>query len=316
MGILIDLFVTILLVLYNLLGQNVFLAIVGFTVLIRMSLFPLTWKQQRSLKAMQEIQPEVKKLQEQYKDNREVLAQKQMELYRERGVNPLAGCLPLIVQLPILLGLWQAINATLATTPAQLFHLSEHILFREQFQEWFNWNLDALVPMNNHFLWLNLAVPDPYLLLPILVVITTYLQQKLLTPPATKNPNADPNDPAEQAAQVARQMTTIMPIMFGFFALTYSSGLSIYFILSNLIGIGQYAAMGKADYRRLLGYRELSDDQKKTLETFGRLRHDTMEDSRAGDSNFQSALRAADEKRSQQIKRATRKARSVKIDAN
>lgn len=316
MGFLIDLFVTTLLVLYNLLGQNVFLAIVGFTVIIRMSLFPLTWKQQRSLKAMQEIQPEVKELQEKYKDNREVLAQKQMELYRERGVNPLAGCLPLIVQMPILLGLWQAINATLATTPVQLFHLSERILFREQFQEWFNWNLDSLVPMNNHFLWLNLAVPDPYLLLPILVVATTYLQQKLLSPPAPKNANADPNDPSEQAAQVARQMTTIMPLMFGFFALTYSSGLSIYFILSNLIGIGQYAAMGKADYRRLLGYTEPSDDEKKSLETFGRVRIEGIEDTRIGESSFQSSLRNNDEKRSKQVSRAKAKARSTKIDAN
>jgi YidC/Oxa1 family membrane protein insertase len=113
LDIVINPFITILLFLYQILGGNVVLSIVVFTILVRLATYPLTRKQQQSSKAMQELQPELKKLQEKYKNDRERMAQAQMELYREYGVNPLAGCLPLLIQLPILLGLYRAIVATL-----------------------------------------------------------------------------------------------------------------------------------------------------------------------------------------------------------
>lgn len=235
-------FITVLLFLYQILGGNVVLAIVVFTILVRLATYPLTLKQQRSTKAMQELQPELKKLQEKFKNDREKMAAAQWELYREYGVNPLAGCLPLVIQFPILIGLYRAIVATLAATPLQLLDLSGRVWVEDLFRQ---------VPLHNHFMWLNLAVPDPLYILPVLVVVTTWLSQKLIMP---STPSASSGDKSsDQAAQLSRQMMLIMPLMFGFFSLSFASGLSIYFIASNLIGIGQYAMMGKVDVKRLLG---------------------------------------------------------------
>ncbi|MCI0713380.1 MAG: YidC/Oxa1 family membrane protein insertase [Chloroflexi bacterium] len=260
--IIINPFTTLLLILYELLDENIVLTIAGFTVIVRMAILPLTLRQQRSMKKMQEIQPKLKALQEEYKDDREVLVQKQMELYRENNVNPLAGCLPIFIQLPIFIGLWRAIVAALASTPSDLLGLEHRILIS---------GLDGLVPLNNQWLWLNLALPDPYYVLPILVVITSLLQQKLIMPSTPKNkPTTTPGgkkkdaqqEAADQAAQMTRQMTTFMPFFFGFLALSYSSGLSIYFITSNIIGIIQYAAMGRTDFGRLIG-RPKADEEEQ-----------------------------------------------------
>jgi YidC/Oxa1 family membrane protein insertase len=234
-------FITVLLFLYKLLGGNVILAIVVFTVLVRLATMPLTLKQQRSTKAMQELQPELKRIQEKYKNDREKAAQAQMELYRQYGVNPLAGCLPLLIQFPILIGLYRAIVATLAATPLELLDLSGRL--------WVP-SLASQVPLQNKFLWLNLAVPDPLYILPVLVVVTTWLQQKLLMP---STPPSGGSEKGDQAAAMSRQMMTIMPLMFGVFSLSFASGLSIYFIASNLIGIAQYALMGKASLSNLTG---------------------------------------------------------------
>lgn len=243
LDIIVNPFITVLLFLYDILGGQVVLAIVVFTILVRLATYPLTLKQQRSSKAMQELQPELKKLQEKYKGEREKMSQAQMQLYREYGVNPLAGCLPLLIQFPVLIGLYRAIVATLAATPLQLLDLSGRVWVPE---------LSNLVPLDNKFLWLNLAVPDPLYILPVLVVVTTWLQQKLIMP-STPTPAGEKPD---QAAAMTRQMTTIMPLMFGIFALSFASGLSIYFIASNLIGIAQYAMMGKVDFKRFIGRGE------------------------------------------------------------
>src|SRR5690554_6094920 len=189
-------FITILLFLYQVLGGNVVLAIVVFTVLVRLATYPLTLKQQRSAKAMQELQPELKKLQEKYKNDKERLAQAQMELYREYGFNPLASCLPLFIQLPIMIGLYRAIVATLAATPLELLDLSNRLWVPA---------LSDIVPLQNRFLWLNLAVPDPMYVLPILVVVTTWLQQKLIMP---STPSSSAGEKQDQAAAMTRQMTT------------------------------------------------------------------------------------------------------------
>lgn len=247
-------FITILLFLYQLLGGNVVLAIVVFTILVRLATMPLTLKQQRSTKAMQELQPELKRIQEKYKNDREKAAQAQMELYRQYGVNPLAGCLPLLIQFPILIGLYRAIVATLAATPLELLNLSGRL--------WVP-SLASQVPLQSHFLWLNLAVPDPLYVLPVLVVVTTWLQQKLLMPATSSSSGSGQSD---QAAAMSRQMMTIMPLMFGVFSLSFASGLSIYFIASNLIGIAQYALMGRIDLKRLVG-RMPADEAPRVVES-------------------------------------------------
>jgi len=218
-------FTTALLVLYQFLGQNIVLSIVVFTLLTRLLTFPLTYQQIKSSKRMQELQPKMKKLQEKYKNDREKLASEQMKLYRDHGVNPVAGCLPLLIQFPILIGLYGAIGRALAATPLQLLDLNHRLLIP---------GLSNLVPMQNTFLWLNLGQPDPLYILPIVVVATTWLQQKLMTP--MTSPSADPNDPS---AAMSRNMMVMMPLMIGVFSLQFASGLSIYWIVSNLAGILQ-----------------------------------------------------------------------------
>lgn len=238
-------FVTILTWLYAALNNNIVLAIVIFTALIRILTLPLMVRQQQSAARMQELQPQLKKLQEKYKDDREKLAQAQMELYREAGVNPFGGCLPLLVQFPIIIALYQAIYFALASTPYQLVDLSERLIIP---------GLDGLIPLQNMWLGMDLTQPpapptNPIyaLALPILVMATTYFQSKMTMP------NTGSVDLNDQAASMTRSMTTIMPIMFGMFALSFSVGLSIYFIVGNVLGILQYSPQGKKLINRVFG---------------------------------------------------------------
>lgn len=250
-------FVTLLTFLYSVLNQDIVLAIVVFTILVRIAILPLTAQQQRSAKAMQALQPELKKLQDKYKNDREKLAQEQMALYKEHGVNPLGGCLPLLIQFPILIGLYQAIIFTLAATPFQLLDLSGRFLLP---------GLDRFVPLNNIWLSMDLTKPptdNPVwaLALPVLVLVTTWLQSKLTIPPT---PPGDDGKPT-QAQAMTQSMTTIMPLMFGFFSLTFSVGLSIYFVVSNIIGILQYGLMGtnpEFDLRKMLGMKVADETPK------------------------------------------------------
>lgn len=242
-------FVTTITFLYSILGNNIVLAIIVFTVLVRFITLPLTIQQQRSSKKMQELQPELKKIQEKNKNDREKQAQEQMELYRRHGINPFGGCLPLVIQMPILLGLYQAIIFALASTPYQTLELSGRLMIP---------GLDRLIPLHNTWLGLNLTQPPSMasiisFALPILVVVTTWLQFKL-TMPQTAMPSTD--DKPNQAAAMNQSMGTIMPLMYGFFSLSLSVGLSIYFIVSNLVGIAQYALMGNINWKsvNLLGF--------------------------------------------------------------
>jgi len=210
-----------MLLLYNVFGQNFAAAIAILTVAIRLITLPLTLPQQRSAKKMQEIQPQMQALQKKYKDDKEKLAQAQMELYKEAGVNPLGGCLPMLIQFPIWIGLYQSIARVVGGGPFQLVDLATHVypgLLPV---------LSPLIPINNQFLWLALGKPDPIYILPVLVVATSWFQQKVMTAPA-----AD-----QQSSSMNQSMQVMMPLMMGFFSLQFSSGLSIYFIISNIVGI-------------------------------------------------------------------------------
>jgi YidC/Oxa1 family membrane protein insertase len=215
-----------LLLFYNLLGQNFVLAIAFFTILIRILTLPLNMRQQRSMMKTQEMQPQIQAIQKKYKDN----PQKMQEEFRKIGYNPadtLTGCLPTLLQFPILIGLYQAIIIVLGTTPQSLFELVPRAYPAI--------NLSTLIPVDNMFLWLNMSQPDPFFILPVLVVVSMFVQQKLLTPTPAKNQNAQDNP----MAGMTQSMQYTMPLMFGFFSLQFPSGLSIYFILANLIGIVQ-----------------------------------------------------------------------------
>jgi len=241
--IIINPMVNTLLWIYSVIG-NFGIAIIIFTIVIRLITHPLTVSQIKSTKKMQEMQQskEFQEIQKKYKNDREKLSREQMRLYQEMGVNPLGSCLPTLIQLPIIIGLYQAIIRALAVTPAQLLELSNHIY---PFI-----NASNLIPLENRFLWMNLSQPERLYvfgvgipILAIFVVITTYLQSKLMTPVS---------QPGDQGAAMTRAMNIYMPFLMGYLAYSFASGLSLYFVASNVIGIVQYSAMGKVDWRNLL----------------------------------------------------------------
>ncbi len=216
----------VLLWLYSMLGGQFWLAITIFTIVIRGIMQPLMLPQQRSAKKMQELQPRLKELQKKYAKDREKLSQEQMKLYKEAGVSPLGGCLPMLVQFPIWIGLYQSIIQALGHQPLQLLSLSQNIY--PFFQR-----LWSAVPLNRFFLGMDLALTPQQLggltfALPILVAFTSWLQAKMTTPAGSGD---------GQAASMNQSMTLMMPLMFGFFSLNFATGLSFYFIVSNIIGI-------------------------------------------------------------------------------
>jgi YidC/Oxa1 family membrane protein insertase len=236
-----------LLWIYNLLGHNFGIAIIVFTILIRVITWPLNASQMKSAKVMQDLQQDKdwQAIQKKYKDDKEKLAQEQMRVYQEKGINPFASCLPTLIQFPIIIGLYQALTRTLVVGPVGMLHLlrviNPSIL-----------DVNTLLPLNSQFLWMDLGRPESVNVfgfalptLAIVVALTTYVQSKLTMPP----PSGDPND---QSAMMGNTMSIYMPLMLGWFALTFASGLSVYFITSNLLGIVQYAAMGKANWSALL----------------------------------------------------------------
>ncbi len=225
-----------LMLLYDFLGNNFVLAIAVFTILIRLITLPLNLRQQKNSLRMQEMQPQVQAIQKKYKDN----PQKMNEEFKKIGYNPaesLTGCLPLLIQFPILIGLYRAIIVLLGSTPQALFELTDRIYdFVDQVV-----GVSTSLPIPNKFIWLNLAQPDPYYVLPVLVFATMFISQRFMSPSQKKD--EDPKKKQQQQenpmAGMTQSMQYTMPLMFGFFSLSFPSGLSIYFILSNVIGIGQ-----------------------------------------------------------------------------
>jgi len=235
----ISIFINVLLWIYNVIGQNFGIAIILFTILIRVVTWPLNAQQMKGAKAMQDLQNDKdwQAIQKKYAKDKEKLAQEQMRIYREKGINPFGSCLPTLIQFPIIIALYQSIIRALAATPLDLLKLSRSI--NPAFLD-----VAKLIPLNSKFLWMNLGQPEPYYILAVVVAVTTYIQSKLTLPPST-NPN-------DQSAAMGQSMTLTMPLMLGWFALTFPSGLAVYFVTSNLLGIVQYAAMGKANWSNLL----------------------------------------------------------------
>lgn len=213
----------ILLLLYGLLGQSFVLSIIVLTLIIRLVTLPLTFKQQVSAAKMAAMQPRIKEIQEKYKSDP---AKQQAEM-RKIGFSPLGGCLPLVIQFPVLIGLYQAIVRTLSLTPLSLLELGRYVYD-------FLPNLSQLVPINGIFLgFMDLGSTNhaaSFYAIPIIVVVTTWWSSKVMQTPST--------DPT--AAQTNQMMTMTMPLMIGFFSLSTPIGLGIYWIASNLIGVLQY----------------------------------------------------------------------------
>jgi len=233
--LIIDPMTNALLLFYDLLGNNFVLAIAVLTILIRLVTLPLNLRQQRTSMRMQEMQPQIQGIQKKYKDN----PQKMQEEFKKIGYNPtesLTGCLPLLIQFPILIGLYRAIIVLLGSTPLALFQLTDSVYpFIDGIVD-----TATTLPIANKFLWLNLAQPDPIYVLPVLVFVTMFAQQKLMAPATKKQEDGKKKqEDSNPMAGMTQSMQYTMPIMFGFFSLSFPAGLSIYFILSNVIGIGQ-----------------------------------------------------------------------------
>ena len=243
--IIVNPFTNALLMIYKLIGGNFGIAIILFTILIRLITHPLMASQIKGSTKMQEMQSskEWQEIQKKFKDDKEKLAQEQMKYYKEIGYNPLSSCLPSLIQIPLIFGLYQSITRAMAASPIQLLTLTRTVYSFIP--------VGNLVPLNSKFLWMNLGQPERiYLfgyaipLLAIIVAITTYVQSKV-TMPATTNPN-------DQGAMMGKMMALYMPLLLGYFALTFASGLSVYFIAGNLIGIAQYALLGKVNWKALI----------------------------------------------------------------
>jgi YidC/Oxa1 family membrane protein insertase len=255
-----DMFVSfmtnILLLIYAFVG-NFGVAIILFTLLIKVVTHPFMASQIKSSARMQELMQseDWQKIQAKYKDDKEKLAQEQMRVYKEQGVNPLGACFPTLLQFPIIIGLYQSINRVMGASPLQLIDLVRSI---------YPWlgditpaaSIGSLLPINNQFLWMNLGQPERILadILPfggiptlaIIVGLTTFIQTKL-----TVTPSATPND---QSAQMTQMMGIYMPLMLFWFSLNFASGLAVYFIASNIAGILQYAALGKVNWSNLFKF--------------------------------------------------------------
>ncbi|MCS7010995.1 MAG: YidC/Oxa1 family membrane protein insertase [Anaerolineales bacterium] len=251
----VNLFSNILLIIYKYMGGNFGVAIILFTILSRLALYPLMQQQIKGTQAMQELQnsKEWQEIQKKYKDDREKLAQEQLRLYRELGINPFASCLPTLIQLPIMFALYQSVVRALASTPAQLLILQNAV--------YPILGLSDIIPINSKFLWMNLAQPERLYVfgvgipvLAILTALTTYLQTKLTTPPP-----ANPND---QSAIMSKTMALYMPFFMGWITYTLASGLAVYIIVSNLLGIAQYAMMGKVNWSAILPGKTVRRKQK------------------------------------------------------
>ena len=213
-----DPILNVLIALSHILFSSFGLAIIALTVIVRLVLWPLTKRQLDSTKAMQSMQPKIQELQKKYGKNQQKLQQEMMKLYKEAGVNP-AGCIwPMLIQFPIWIALYQSIMKALATTPENLLNLAQHL---------YSWGVvSQAIPLNSHFLWLDLGSQGDFLLA-IIVGGTMWVQQKMTTAPSV--------DPRQQSTN--SMMLLMMPLMFGLLVLMFPSGLALFWAVSNIIGI-------------------------------------------------------------------------------
>lgn len=186
------------------------LAIILISIIVKILMYPLSVKQMKSTLGMQEIQPKMLELQKKYQNNPEKLNKAMSDLYKEHEVKPTAGCLPMLIQLPILYGLFMAIRNFEFT------------------------NLDYA-----SFFWVpNLAEADPYYILPILVGLTMFIQQKFTMKGMEDNPTM-------------KMMLYFMPLMIGFMSIAFPSGLCLYWSIFSVIGIVQQFFLNRTRKKEL-----------------------------------------------------------------
>ncbi|MBI0121250.1 membrane protein insertase YidC [Lactobacillus sp. M0398] len=218
---------TFLLWLSKLIGNNYGWAIIIFTIIVRLILYPLSAIQIKSTTKMQKIQPEMDALRKKYPgsdtESRTLLSQETNKLYKEAGINPYAGCLPLIIQMPVMLALYGAI----AQTP-QL--------------------------MTGHFMWMDLGKPDPYYIMPILSMVLTFASTYI----------SQLSMPKESQTLSSKIMTYGMSIMVGVMGIYFQSAIVVYWVISNLFQVVQtFILQNPIKYRREQEEKERQERERK-----------------------------------------------------
>jgi len=223
------------------------ISIILLTIAVSLLLFPLTVKQTRSMKGMSEIQPEVKRLQKEYKQDREELNKRLMELYKEKGVNPAAGCLPIVVQAPIWFALyrvlWQGQGVPVDSALGEVFAQTTAALeagvsiTAPIFDSVTLFGMNLRVSPATAVDFNNLVGSLPYILLLVIIVAAGFYQQVQTT--RKKSTNGD-DQPSTQMQGMQNAMK-IMPVVFGFISWNLVAGLGVYFATSNTFRIGQQA---------------------------------------------------------------------------
>lgn len=183
-------------------------AIIIFTIVVKVILLPLTIKQTKSMKAMQDIQPKIKEIQEKYKSKPEKQNQEIMKVYQEAKINPMSGCLPLLIQFPILIGLYNVLRNP----------VTHHVFQSEAAQK----------AADTGFLWMtSLSSPDKTLIIAMLAGVTTFITQKLTMP-------------QDQQQGSMKIMTYFMSFMMFWWGISFPAGLALYWTVSNLFQLAQY----------------------------------------------------------------------------
>jgi YidC/Oxa1 family membrane protein insertase len=225
-----------LFVLFTTLTGNAGFAVILLTILIRLITFPFTLKQMHMSRLMVAITPRMQDIQKRFTDPRR-RQEETMKLYREVGFNPLGCFSGMLIQLPILIALYQTFRISIGEAPESVIEVSGRL---------YNWDyLKSGFPLPAEFLWMHLGRPDPFIL-PLLVGVSTFIQTKMTTMPAMDE---------RQRAQNS-MMNMLMPLIFAWITITLPSGLGLYYVLSNVIGIVMqylYVGGGPFNWRALVG---------------------------------------------------------------
>lgn len=192
------------------------ISIIIFTIFMKVLLLPLNIKQTKSMKDMQRLQPELQKLNKKYKNNKEKLNEETLKLYKTFKVNPAGGCLPLLLQFPILIGLYQT-----------LLHPETWVFVN-----------GTISGIDMSFLWMeSLSVPDPIYVLPILAALFTFVTQKFTM---AAQPATNPDDPNAKTQKI---MLYAMPIMIGYISISMPAGVALYWVVQNIFTFVQQFIM-------------------------------------------------------------------------
>ena len=206
-------------------GHNAFWGILGLTLLVRFALIAPSRKAAQSQRLMNQLQPQLSELKAEYGDDKLGYASAQSQLFKTNGINPAASCLPILIQLPLLIVLYQAILNGLG------LH-AEHI---------YSW-VPALPYINTHFLWLNLTQPDPFYILLVLVVGLQFIQVRMVMPPL---PPPIPGQQPDASVQAQRQTAFVAPFMYLLIGFKLASGALVYVIITTIFTIVQQYFVAK-----------------------------------------------------------------------